>query len=105
MNRRERQTSDQNHPQSERFVRVRLQADVEEHEAEGDIPAGRWAMCKMLYGSIEAGVLTWVEYGPEFRVWDPWDEGGYELLEGTDAKAEHVHWGVDRYEFYDAPCA
>jgi hypothetical protein len=105
MNRRERQTSDQNHPQSERRVRVRLQTDVEEHEAddEAGIPAGYWAMCKLLYGTIEAGVLTWTEYGDEFRVWDRWD-GEYDLIEGTDAMAEYVNLGVNRFEFYDAPC-
>lgn len=97
---------------TERRLRVRLQTDVEEHEADPEasprpIPAGRWAWCKVLYWNPDAdeGVGDWEEQGVQFRVWDPWAEGGYELTEGTDAKAERVRWGVNRYEFYDAPCA
>jgi len=88
-----------------RRVRVRLQTDLESHEAESDgsIPAGRWAWCKILYGNGGGG---WVEKGERFRVWDPWNSEteGYQLSEGDDAKAEYVRWGVNRYEFYDAPC-
>lgn len=108
--RRERSRADLLAAQNERCVRVRLQADVEEHEqdVEAERPAGRWAMCKLVYRRPELdedGKIVWDEKGDEFPVWDPWSEGGYELTEGTDAIAHYVRWGVNRFEFLDAPCA
>lgn len=91
-------------PQGRMPVRVKLQSDLEQHDADADakIPAGRWAWCKRL--RFENG--GWIEFGKQFRVWDPWNSEleGYQLATGDEAKAEYVRWGAKRYEFYDAPC-
>lgn len=89
-------------PASDLRVRVKLQTDVEHHEAEGEIPAGRWAYCKRM--RLKNG--AWEVYGQQFRVWDPWDdeEEGYDLSTDDEAKAEYFRSGANRYEFYDAPC-
>jgi len=83
--------------------RAQLTTDMEPHDGqtEGE-PSGRWAMAKtMRLGTGGA----WVPFGEPFRIWDPWDDGGYDELEtGDECKVEYVR-GAKRWEVYDAPCA